>query len=90
MTSHVIFAALSSRWPIGPLVAAEEVLQVFSQLNGEGRTVVLITHEDDVAAHAKRVIRLKDGEVVQDARHAAVVGEPPRLISGVHAEGLRA
>jgi putative ABC transport system ATP-binding protein len=78
--------------PTGNLdsVAAEEVLQVFSQLNGEGRTVVLITHEDDVAAHAKRVIRLKDGEVVQDARHAAVVGEPPRLISGAHAEGLRA
>jgi putative ABC transport system ATP-binding protein len=78
--------------PTGNLdsVAAEEVLQVFSQLNGEGRTVVLITHEHDVAAHAKRVIRLKDGEVVDDARHAPVGGRPPGLVSGVPAQGLRA
>jgi putative ABC transport system ATP-binding protein len=43
-----------------------EVLRVFARLNGEGRTIVLITHEPDVAAQAKRVIRLRDGEVVED------------------------
>ncbi len=43
-----------------------EVLDVFARLNGEGRTIVLITHEADVAAEAGRVIRLADGAVVED------------------------
>ncbi|HEY4452594.1 MAG TPA: ABC transporter ATP-binding protein [Solirubrobacteraceae bacterium] len=45
-----------------------EVLDIFALLNQEGRTVVLITHEPDVAAAANRVIRLSDGEVVEDER----------------------
>ncbi len=49
-----------------------EVLEVFTQLNDEGRTVVLITHEGDVAARARRVISLRDGEVVEDRRRAPV------------------
>jgi putative ABC transport system ATP-binding protein len=43
-----------------------EVLDLFAELNDDGRTVVLITHEEDVAAQARRVIRLADGEVVED------------------------
>jgi putative ABC transport system ATP-binding protein len=39
---------------------------VLDRLNHSGRTIVLITHEDDVAAHAKRLIRLVDGQVVHD------------------------
>jgi putative ABC transport system ATP-binding protein len=46
--------------------STEEVLRIFTRLNEEGRTVVLITHEPDVAAQARRVIRLSDGEVVED------------------------
>jgi putative ABC transport system ATP-binding protein len=45
-----------------------EVLDVFEHLNRQGRTIVLITHEEDVAAHARRVIRLRDGRVVADDR----------------------
>jgi putative ABC transport system ATP-binding protein len=41
-----------------------EVLDIFARLNDEGRTVVLITHEADVAAEASRIVRLADGEVV--------------------------
>jgi putative ABC transport system ATP-binding protein len=65
--------------PTGNLdsVATEEVLQVFSQLNAEGRTVVMITHEEDVAAHVKRIIRLRDGEVTEDHRQAPLSGPPP-------------
>ena len=43
-----------------------EVLELFGELNDEGRTVVLITHEPDVAARAHRVIRLADGAIVED------------------------
>jgi putative ABC transport system ATP-binding protein len=48
--------------------STEEVLDIFAGLNDEGRTVVLITHEPDVAARAERVIRLSDGEIVEDSR----------------------
>jgi hypothetical protein len=41
--------------------------------------VVLITHEDEVARHAKRVIRLVDGQVVDDVRQAPADGPPPAL-----------
>jgi len=50
--------------------ATVEVLDIFSQLNAEGRTVVLITHEDDVAARAKRVVRLRDGKIIADHHQA--------------------
>ena len=46
--------------------STDEVLAVFERLNGEGRTVVLITHEEDVAERARRVIRLGDGHIVED------------------------
>jgi putative ABC transport system ATP-binding protein len=46
--------------------STEEILAVFAQLNAEGRTVVLITHESDVAARARRVVRLGDGRVLSD------------------------
>jgi putative ABC transport system ATP-binding protein len=45
-----------------------DVLSIFERLNAEGRTVVLITHEDDVARRAQRIIRLADGRVVSDDR----------------------
>jgi putative ABC transport system ATP-binding protein len=57
--------------------SSEEVLGIFARLNEEGRTVVLITHEPDVAGQAKRVIRLSDGEIVEDARSREVHDAPP-------------
>jgi len=63
-----------------------EVLQIFGRLNAAGRTVVLITHEDDVAAHAKRVVILEDGRIASDVRNAPIHGEPPGLID-LTAEG---
>jgi putative ABC transport system ATP-binding protein len=48
--------------------STHEVLEIFGGLNDQGRTVVLITHEEDIAAQARRVIRLADGEVIEDVR----------------------
>ena len=64
--------------PTGALdsVATDEVLSMFDRLNEQQRTVVVITHEDNVAAHAKRVIRLSDGSIVSDTRQADVQGPP--------------
>ena len=58
-----------------------EVLDLFDELSSAGRTIVVITHEDEVAARAKRVVRMRDGLVVDDERHAPVEGLPPRLLA---------
>jgi putative ABC transport system ATP-binding protein len=48
--------------------STSDVLDVFERLNGKGRTVVLITHEQEVAQRAKRIVRLADGRVLDDRR----------------------
>ena len=60
--------------------STEEVLQIFGRLNAAGRTIVIITHEDNVSAHAKRVVVLEDGRIREDYRNGPVEGEPPGLV----------
>lgn len=45
---------------------ASEIMEIFQQLNDEGHTIIMITHEPDIAEHAKRVIHIKDGAIVGD------------------------
>jgi len=54
--------------PTGNLDSAtsEEIMAIFDSLHGEGQTIVIVTHEDSIAQHCRRVIRLMDGRVVQD------------------------
>jgi ABC-type lipoprotein export system ATPase subunit len=42
------------------------MMKLFDELNAQGRTIVLITHEAEVAAHARRTITLQDGRIVAD------------------------
>jgi putative ABC transport system ATP-binding protein len=57
--------------------STEEVLALFDDLNADGRTLVVITHEEQVARHAKRVLHMRDGRIVADERVAAVGAPPP-------------
>jgi len=56
--------------PTGNLdsVTSEEIMALFGKLNKEGITIVLVTHEADVAEHASRQVRFLDGKIVQDTR----------------------
>jgi putative ABC transport system ATP-binding protein len=55
--------------------SSTEIMRLLQELNEEGRTIVLITHENEIAAFAKRVVRLKDGLVVADQPTAGKVRE---------------
>ena len=48
-----------------------EIMSLFERLHGGGNTIVLVTHEPDIAAHAHRVIHIRDGQVENDVRRAA-------------------
>ncbi|XJZ26536.1 ABC transporter ATP-binding protein [Bacillota bacterium Lsc_1132] len=48
--------------------SGEQVMGIFTQLNNEGTTIIMVTHEDEVAAYSKRRISLRDGQILQDER----------------------
>jgi putative ABC transport system ATP-binding protein len=68
----------------------EEVLALFAELHAEGQTIVVVTHEPDVAAHAQRRIVLRDGAVESDdAARRAPVATPPGGPRGAQPEEMR-
>ena len=50
-----------------------EIMGIFEKIQAEGNTVILVTHEPDIAEHAHRIVRLRDGEVESDARNEHVI-----------------
>ncbi|MCK7592681.1 ABC transporter ATP-binding protein [Pseudomarimonas salicorniae] len=60
--------------PTGNLDSATtaEIMRLFDALHRDGQTVILVTHEPDIAAHCERVVRLSDGQVVSDVRQEKV------------------
>lgn len=64
-------ALLLADEPTGNLasVQGEEIMEIFKKLNDQDHTIVMITHEPDIAAHAKRIITVKDGKIVSDKKN---------------------
>jgi putative ABC transport system ATP-binding protein len=78
-------AILLADEPTGNLdsYASVEILSIFQELNDAGKTVVLITHDPDIARYARRIVRLKDGRIVQDERieQTRTPPEHPRFVA---------
>jgi putative ABC transport system ATP-binding protein len=70
--------------------STEDVLNVFDQLSSAGRTIVLITHEPEVGARAKRLIRLVDGQIVEDIRQSPIHRRPvgAAAVAGRHSAAV--
>lgn len=64
-------AILLADEPTGNIATAQadEIMDIFTRLNKEGHTIVMITHEPDIAGHAKRIITIRDGKLVGDKRN---------------------
>jgi len=66
---------------------SEEILALFEQLHREGQTIIMVTHEADVARHARRIIRMKDGRVCSDLPReqdpVGSAGAPPSSVADV-------
>ena len=45
---------------------SEEIMELLARLNEEGKTIIMVTHEEDIAEHARRIIKMKDGQVLED------------------------
>jgi len=54
--------------PTGNLDSAtsEDILRLFGELHAEGQTIIIVTHEEDIAGHAERIVRLRDGKILSD------------------------
>jgi len=61
---------------------SEEIIGIFQGLNDAGKTVILITHEPDIAAHAKRVVYVRDGVVWRDERIVQMKAKPGQAVGG--------
>ncbi len=61
--------------PTGNLDSASgaEILRLFDQLNEQGKTLIMVTHDDSISAHARRVIRLRDGRIESDTKNGAKI-----------------
>jgi putative ABC transport system ATP-binding protein len=56
---------------------SDEIMQLLTDLNRAGKTIIMVTHENDIAAWARRVVRMRDGKVESDVRNEPLPAAPP-------------
>ncbi len=73
---------------------SHEIMEMLGKLNDGGKTIIMVTHEDDIAEHAKRIIRMRDGVIIDDspsprmkAAAAALVSTAPIQANGEYWDG---
>jgi putative ABC transport system ATP-binding protein len=64
---------------------SDEIMQLLTDLNRAGKTIIMVTHENDIAAWARRVVRMRDGQVESDVRNDPQNGHPSTMIRSVNA-----
>ena len=64
--------------PTGALdtTTSYDIMAFLQQLNNEGKTILIVTHEEDIAAMCKRIVRLRDGIIIEDKKVTQVIAEP--------------
>jgi putative ABC transport system ATP-binding protein len=60
---------------------SEEIMALFSRLHDQGQTVIMVTHEKDIAAHAERVVMLRDGLIETDTRQKPRIAQSRLALS---------
>ena len=66
---------------------SHEIMEMLGKLNDAGKTIIMVTHEDDIAEHAKRIIRMRDGVIVDDGPSPRMLAAQAALIGTAHLDG---
>lgn len=56
-----------------------EIMTILQKLNAAGNTIIMVTHEDDIAQHCKRIVRLKDGHIISDKKNTHILSAEKML-----------
>jgi putative ABC transport system ATP-binding protein len=66
---------------------SHEIMEMLGKLNDAGKTIILVTHEDDIAEHAKRIIRMRDGVIIDDGPSPRMKAAAAAHVGTAHVEG---
>jgi putative ABC transport system ATP-binding protein len=65
---------------------SHEIMEMLGNLNDAGKTIIMVTHEDDIAEHAKRIIRMRDGVIIDDGPSPRMKAAAAALVATAHPE----
>jgi putative ABC transport system ATP-binding protein len=66
---------------------SHEIMEMLGRLNDGGKTIIMVTHEDDIAEHAKRIIRMRDGVIIDDGPSPRMKAAASALVGTAHLDG---
>jgi len=66
----------------------EEIISILKSLNKKGKTIVMVTHEKEIAQHAKRIIQMRDGEIVSDERAEGEIEKHPSIPMSISLDNI--